>query len=145
MNDSTQRVNAVADYLKELPEERKKPIAAMRQLMKKHLPKGLKEVMGFGMICYVVPLSRYPKTYNGQPLCYAALAAQKNFNTAYLMSAYACTECGRCTSECPAHITGKKLSPRKIMMDTRDRMEDVRRSLDSGGPGLNDGKTLLND
>lgn len=62
-----------------------------------------------------------------------------------LMGAYACTECGRCTAECPANITGKKLSPRKIMMDTRDRMEDVRRSLDRGGPGLQDGKTLLND
>lgn len=62
-----------------------------------------------------------------------------------LMAAYACTECGRCTSECPANITGKKLSPRKIMMDTRDRMEEVGRSLEQGGPGLNDGKTLLND
>jgi heterodisulfide reductase subunit C len=62
-----------------------------------------------------------------------------------LMAAYSCTECGRCTSECPANITGKKLSPRKIMMDTRDRMEEVGRSLDKGGPGLNDGKTLLND
>jgi ferredoxin len=62
-----------------------------------------------------------------------------------LMAAYSCTECGRCTSECPANITGKKLSPRKIMMDTRDRMEDVGKSLAAGGPGLNDGKTLLND
>jgi len=62
-----------------------------------------------------------------------------------LMAAYSCTECGRCTSECPANITGKKLSPRKIMMDTRDRMEEVGRSLDQGGPGLNDGKSLLND
>lgn len=62
-----------------------------------------------------------------------------------LLAAYACTECGRCTSECPAKLTGKKLSPRKIMMDTRDRMEEVGRSLDKGGPGLNDGKTLLND
>jgi ferredoxin len=62
-----------------------------------------------------------------------------------LMAAYACTECGRCTSECPAHITGKKLSPRKIMMDTRDRMEDIGKSLEKGGPGINDGKTLLND
>jgi Fe-S oxidoreductase len=61
------------------------------------------------------------------------------------MAAYSCTECGRCTSECPANLTGKKLSPRKIMMDTRDRMEDVGRSLDKGGPGLNDGKTLLGD
>jgi ferredoxin len=63
----------------------------------------------------------------------------------HLMSAYACTECGRCTSECPANLTGKKLSPRKIMMDTRDRMDEVGRSLDSGGSGLNDGKTLLGD
>jgi ferredoxin len=62
-----------------------------------------------------------------------------------LMAAYACTECGRCTAECPASITGKKLSPRKIMMDTRDRMEQVGHSIAKGGPGLNDGKTLLND
>lgn len=62
-----------------------------------------------------------------------------------LMGAYTCTECGRCTAECPANQTGKKLSPRKIMMDTRDRMEDVGNSLKKGGPGLNDGKSLLND
>jgi ferredoxin len=62
-----------------------------------------------------------------------------------LMAAYSCTECGRCTSECPANITGKKLSPRKIMMDTRDRMEDVGNSLAKNGPGLSDGKTLLGD
>ncbi|HYI78148.1 MAG TPA: (Fe-S)-binding protein, partial [Chryseolinea sp.] len=60
-----------------------------------------------------------------------------------LLAAYACTECGRCTAECPANITGKKLSPRKIMMDTRDRMEEVGASIDKNGPGLNDGKTLL--
>ncbi len=62
-----------------------------------------------------------------------------------LMSAYTCTECGRCTAACPANITGKKLSPRKIMMDTRDRMEEVGASLDKGGPGVNDGKALLDD
>jgi len=62
-----------------------------------------------------------------------------------LMGAYTCTECGRCTAECPANQTGKKLSPRKIMMDTRDRMEEVGKSLEKGGPGVNDGKTLLND
>jgi heterodisulfide reductase subunit C len=62
-----------------------------------------------------------------------------------LLEAYSCTECGRCTSECPANLTGKKLSPRKIMMDTRDRMEEVGNSLAKGGAGLNDGKTLLND
>jgi len=62
-----------------------------------------------------------------------------------LLAAYSCTECGRCTSECPANITGKKLSPRKIMMDTRDRMEEIGRSLEKGGPGLHDGKSLLGD
>jgi ferredoxin len=62
-----------------------------------------------------------------------------------LMAAYSCTECGRCTSECPANQTGKKLSPRKIMMDVRDRMEEVGASLAKGGAGLADGKTLLGD
>lgn len=62
-----------------------------------------------------------------------------------LMAAYSCTECGRCTAECPANLTGKKLSPRKIMMDTRDRLEEVGKSLAVGGAGLNDSKTLLND
>jgi ferredoxin len=62
-----------------------------------------------------------------------------------LMGAYACTECGRCTAECPANQTGKKLSPRKIMMDTRDRMEEVGNSLLKGGPGLSDGKSLLDN
>lgn len=60
-----------------------------------------------------------------------------------LLSAYSCTECGRCTSECPANQTGKKLSPRKVMMDVRDRLEEVGNSLAKGGAGLNDGKTLL--
>jgi len=62
-----------------------------------------------------------------------------------LLAAYTCTECGRCTSECPANLTGKKLSPRKIMMDVRDRMEDVGKSIEQGGPGLADGKFLLGD
>jgi ferredoxin len=62
-----------------------------------------------------------------------------------LLSAYACTECGRCTSECPANQTGKTLSPRKIMMDVRDRMEEVGKSMAIGGAGLADGKTLLGD
>lgn len=62
-----------------------------------------------------------------------------------VLNAYSCTECGRCTSECPANVTGKKLSPRKIMMDVRDRAEEVGKSLDSGGPGLADGKSLLGD
>ncbi|WP_286746598.1 MULTISPECIES: 4Fe-4S dicluster domain-containing protein [unclassified Roseivirga] len=62
-----------------------------------------------------------------------------------IMNAYSCTECGRCSSECPANQTGKKLSPRKIMMDTRDRAEEVGASLAKGGKGLEDGKSLLGD
>jgi len=62
-----------------------------------------------------------------------------------LLAAYSCTECGRCTAECPANLTGKKLSPRKVMMDVRDRLEVVGNSLSKGGPGLNDGKSLLGD
>ncbi len=62
-----------------------------------------------------------------------------------LMEAYSCTECGRCTAACPANITGKKLSPRKIMMDTRDRMEDVRKNMGKNKEFVDDGKTLLHD
>lgn len=63
-----------------------------------------------------------------------------------LMNAYSCTECGRCTSSCPANITGKKLSPRKIMMDTRDRLEDVGAIIDvNNGTFVDDGKSLLHD
>jgi heterodisulfide reductase subunit C len=60
-----------------------------------------------------------------------------------LLDAYTCTECGRCTSECPANRTGKLLSPRKIMMDTRDRLEEVGRSIDAKGKWEDDGKALL--
>lgn len=63
-----------------------------------------------------------------------------------LLNAYTCTECGRCTSECPANITGKKLSPRKIMMDTRDRLEEVGKNIDANnGVFKDDGKQLLDD
>ncbi len=63
-----------------------------------------------------------------------------------LLNAYSCTECGRCTSECPANQTGKKLSPRKIMMDTRDRLEEVGKNIDTNkGEFKTDGKQLLGD
>lgn len=63
-----------------------------------------------------------------------------------LLDAYSCTECGRCTSECPANITGKKLSPRKIMMDTRDRSEELGKYIDKHGSNKEaDGKSLLDD
>ncbi|WP_370391044.1 4Fe-4S dicluster domain-containing protein [uncultured Winogradskyella sp.] len=69
-----------------------------------------------------------------------------DLNRIQLLNAYTCTECGRCTSECPANQTGKKLSPRKIMMDTRDRLEEVGKNIDANnGEFKDDGKQLLND
>lgn len=63
-----------------------------------------------------------------------------------LMDAYSCTECGRCTSQCPANLTGKALSPRKIMMDTRDRLEEVGRNMTQNkGQFVDDGKSLYGD
>lgn len=62
-----------------------------------------------------------------------------------ILDAYSCTECGRCTAACPASITGKLLSPRKIMMDTRDRAEDVGQNINKNGEFKDDGKTLLRD
>ncbi|HRE75545.1 MAG TPA: (Fe-S)-binding protein [Flavobacteriales bacterium] len=62
-----------------------------------------------------------------------------------LLDAYTCTECGRCSSSCPANQTGKLLSPRKIMMDTRDRMEEIRTNIKKHGQDHNDGKSLLGD
>ena len=69
----------------------------------------------------------------------------QDLNWVQLMNAYSCTECGRCTSVCPASQTGKLLSPRKIMMDTRDRLEEVGKNTDKHGLGYDDGKTLLDD
>ena len=68
-----------------------------------------------------------------------------DLNRIQLMNAYSCTECGRCTSVCPANITGKKLSPRKIMMDTRDRIEEVGRNINKNGKFVDDSKKLLDD
>ncbi len=62
-----------------------------------------------------------------------------------LLNAYTCTECGRCTSECPANQTGKKLSPRRIMMATRDRLEEIGKNIDKNGEFKDDGKQLLDD
>jgi heterodisulfide reductase subunit C len=70
----------------------------------------------------------------------------QDLNWVQLLNAYTCTECGRCTSSCPANQTGKKLSPRKIMMDTRDRLEEVGKNIDTNnGVFVPDGKSLLND
>tara|TARA_R110001592_G_scaffold209275_1_gene460474 strand:+ start:66365 stop:67681 length:1317 start_codon:yes stop_codon:yes gene_type:complete len=68
-----------------------------------------------------------------------------DLNRIQLMNAYSCTECGRCTDSCPSNQTGKKLSPRKIMMDTRDRLEEVSANIDKNGEFKEDGRSLLDD
>lgn len=86
-----------------------------------------------------------PVEENAQPQKFGAKDVF-DLNWVQLLNAYTCTECGRCTSVCPANITGKKLSPRKIMMSTRDRLEHVGQILDKNkGQWVDDGKTLLRD
>lgn len=68
-----------------------------------------------------------------------------DLNQVQLLNAYSCTECGRCTASCPANITGKELSPRLIMMKTRDRLEEVSKNIDKNGKFVDDGRKLLND
>ena len=78
----------VTEYLASLPEDRRAVIRKVRSVVKKHLPKGYQEQFGWGVITYAVPMKVLPDTYNGQPLCYVALAAQKRFYTLYLMGVY---------------------------------------------------------
>tara|TARA_R110000868_G_scaffold396852_1_gene669223 strand:+ start:331 stop:780 length:450 start_codon:yes stop_codon:yes gene_type:complete len=83
------KANTVQEYLNNLPEDRKKQIELVREVILSHLPKGYEEVMNWGMICYEVPLSICPDTYNKKPLMYAALASQKNHMAVYLSGIYA--------------------------------------------------------
>jgi heterodisulfide reductase subunit C len=91
------------------------------------------------------PYAAAPANENAVPSKFGASDVQ-DLNWVQLLNAYTCTECGRCTSSCPANLTGKKLSPRKIMMDTRDRLEEVGKNIDANkGVFVPDNKTLLND
>jgi heterodisulfide reductase subunit C len=91
------------------------------------------------------PYAAAPTEENAVPSKFGASDVQ-DLNWVQLLNAYTCTECGRCTSVCPANQTGKKLSPRKIMMDTRDRLEEVGKNIDANkGIFIPDNKTLLND
>lgn len=91
------------------------------------------------------PFAAAPVNPDAVPEKFGAQDVQ-DLNWVQLLNAYTCTECGRCTSACPANITGKKLSPRKIMMDTRDRLVEVGKNIDANkGIFIPDNKTLLND
>jgi heterodisulfide reductase subunit C len=91
------------------------------------------------------PFAAQPVDENAVPSKFGASDVQ-DLNWVQLLNAYTCTECGRCTSSCPANQTGKKLSPRKIMMDTRYRLEEVGKNIDANkGVFVPDNKSLLND
>lgn len=91
------------------------------------------------------PFAAAPADANAAPAKFGASDVQ-DLNWVQLLNAYTCTECGRCTSSCPANQTGKKLSPRKIMMDTRDRLVEVGKNIDTNkGVFIPDNKSLLND
>jgi heterodisulfide reductase subunit C len=91
------------------------------------------------------PFAAAPASDTAVPSKFGASDIQ-DLNWVQLLNAYTCTECGRCTSSCPANQTGKKLSPRKIMMDTRDRIEEVGKNIDANnGIFIPDNKSLLND
>jgi uncharacterized protein YdhG (YjbR/CyaY superfamily) len=85
---ASSEARTVEQYLAELPEERRAVIQEVRRVVLEHLPAGYEETMNWGMITYQVPYSRYPDTYNGKPLMYAALAAQKNNYSLYLSAVY---------------------------------------------------------
>jgi hypothetical protein len=102
------RAQSVAAYLAELPAERRKVIAAVRKLVRANIPKGYREVMNWGMIAWEIPLSKYPDTYNGQPLLYVSLAAQKNNYALYMTGGYQAAERHRKLKEA-YKAAGKKL------------------------------------
>jgi Domain of unknown function (DU1801) len=78
----------VAEYLRALDPERRRILSAVRKVVNANLPEGYAEGVVYGMISWFVPLKTFPNTYNGHPLCCAALGAQKNYNSLYLMAAY---------------------------------------------------------
>lgn len=80
--------STVSEFLAQQPPARRKELARVRSVVRKHLPNGYKEGMSAGMIAYYIPLDKYPDTYNGQPLWYAALAAERRYLTLHLMPVY---------------------------------------------------------
>ncbi len=97
----------VAEYLAGLPQDRRQAIERVRRTILDHLPQGYQEAMNWGMISYQIPLDRYPDSYNGQPLMYAALASQKNHMAVYLFGIYSSDE-ARQQFEAAYKATGKR-------------------------------------
>jgi hypothetical protein len=105
-------VKTPAQYIASLPADRAKTIAAVRSLVNKHIPRGYEECIVWGTIGWVIPLSRYPDTYNKQPICYVALASQKNYCSLYLMGAYTYGS----ASQLPQLKTAFKAAGKKLNM-----------------------------
>ncbi len=113
----------VQEYLDELPEDRRAIVSAVRDVVLRNLPKGYREAMNYGMISYELPLERYPDTYNGQPLSFVSLAAQKNHYALYLMCVYGCPEQEAWLKE-EFKKAGKKLDMGKSCLRFR-KLEDL--------------------
>ena len=110
-------------YVDALPPDRRKAIAKVRSVILKSLPKGYQETIDFGMLAYVVPLKRYPDTYNGHPLMVAALASQKQSMSVYLMCVYADQATAKWFQE-EYRKSGKKLDMGKSCIRFK-RLEDL--------------------
>ena len=113
----------VDEYLASLPAERREVVSAVRDIVLRNLPAGYVETMAWGMIGYGIPLERYPNTYNGQPLAYAALAAQKNHFSLYLMGIYGIPERAARMKEA-FQESGKKLDMGKACIRFR-KLDDL--------------------
>lgn len=112
---ASSNAKTVQAYLDELEPKKREIISSVRQVIIDNIPKGFEETMNWGMICFEVPLETYPKTYNKKPLMNIALAAQKNYNSLYLMSAY----------------TDEKL------------LDELKQGFDSAGLKMNMGKSCI--
>ena len=115
--------STVAEYLGELPDERRTAITKVREVILENLPPGYEEAMNWGMITYQVPLQTYPDTYNGQPLMYAALASQKRHMAVYLTGIYM-DEDSRSRFEGAYKATGKRYDVGKSCVRFR-KLDDL--------------------
>jgi hypothetical protein len=118
----TSKAATVPEYLAELPDDRRPSIEAVRAVILEHLPPGYEEVMQYGMISYVVPFSRYPDTYNKQPLAIASLANQKRYMALYLMGIY--SDDGESWFQTAWKATGKQLDMGKSCVRFK-RLDDL--------------------
>ena len=113
----------VADYLRELPEDRRTALETVRRVINDHLPPGYEEAMNWGMITWQVPLETCPDTYNGQPLMYAALASQKRYMAVHLMGIYT-SPSDRAAFEAAYRATGKRFDAGKACVRFR-KLDDL--------------------